>query len=992
LEENRDKYGKKIRINSIFVGSFLLLASLFGLILISEEVSAAGEGVTIESPTEGMMIYGSTMDLNLTFTNFVLNPSFGSPNVANEGHWHLYINDVMSGMYAVEDLELTDLPAGNHEIEVELVNNDHSSLDPKVSDIVNITVVHPMIEITHPMDGHIQYKNDLDVHVMIENFTMNASAIGMDNMAGEGHYHIYINGGLVGPYTDMMTMLNDLPAGTHELKVELVNNDHSSLDPMVMDMVSFTIVDKIPSIMLKMPMDGHIQYTDDLMVEVMIENFTMNASAIGMDNMPGEGHYHIYINDGLVGPYTDLMVLIEDLPDGMHMMKVELVNNDHSPLVPPVYDMADFTIWNTNTMIDITHPMDNSILYKNDLELYVMIENFTMNASAIGMDNMAGEGHYHIYINDILVGPYTDMMVMLNDLPAGDHVLKVQLVNNDHTPIYPIAMDMIHFTIVEEIPMIKLLKPMNGTISYGGMLHVEVMIENFTMNESAIGMDNMPGEGHWHLYINENLVGPYTTMKVVLSDLPAGDHILKVELRNNDHSMLHGPMDHFMDMAHFTIVETLPMVHIMHPMNGSLIYSDQIDIHVDIENFTLNGSAIGMMNMEGEGHYHVYINDALIGPYNETMLTLTDLPAGDHVLKVVLVNNDHSYISPMVMDMVHFTLSDDRPMIEIMKPDDEAYFYGGELMVEVSVDGFLMNGSAIGGNNTAGEGHWHLYINGDLIGPYTGSMVTLTDLPAGYHELKVMLVNNDHSPVMPYAMDMVMFHLLSIPTIEITSPDNGTNIEGTSLSLEVEVMNFMLNSSAIGGENMAGEGHYHIYVNDDLIGPYTDLMVTLSDLPAGDHVLKVELRNNDHSEIGVVAMDMLYFTISPPPMEIEVSFGPVLMDGDPVEGAMVEIMSGDMEYSGTTDENGIVNFTVPAEWIGESINYTVTKDGYDDIEGTGTVGDNSISVSGDIELEKEDDDDPTMIWIIILVLVVLVAIALFVMMRSKGKDDLDEEE
>jgi hypothetical protein len=541
--------------------------------------------------------------------------------------------------------------------------------------------------------------------------------------------------------------------------------------------------------------------------------------------------------------------------------------------------------------------------------------------------------------------------------------------------------------------MIKLVKPMNGTISYGGMLEVEVMIHNFTMNASAIGMDNMAGEGHWHLYINDNLIGPYTDMMTVLKDLPAGDHVIKVELRNNDHSMLYGPMDHFMDMAHFTIVEEHPMIHIMHPMNGSMIYSDTLDIHVDIMNFTLNGSAVGGMNMAGEGHYHIYINDVLIGPYNETMVTLTDLPAGDHVLKVVLVNNDHSHISPMVMDMVHFTLSDDRPMIEILKPMDEAYFYGGELMVEVSIDGLLMNASAIGGNNTLGEGHWHLYINGDLIGPYTGSMVTLTGLPAGHHELKVMLVNNDHTPVMPNAMDMVMFHLLPVPTIEITSPANGTVIEGTSLDLEVAITDFIMNSSAIGGTNMAGEGHYHIYINGDLVGPYTDMMVTLEDLPAGDHVLKVELRNNDHSVIGVEAMDMISFTISPPPEDIEITFGPVLSDGEPLEGAMVEIMSGSMKYEATTDENGIATFTVPAEWVDQTIDYKVMKDGYEDLEGSGEVGETSITVSGDIEVDEESDDpDNTFVYILVILIALIVVVAIFFMLRSKGKDeDMMEE-
>lgn len=994
MKENELKNEKERRIGALLLTSFLILAALIGLTLVAEEASAAGEMVTIDNPTEGMTLYGGIMDLNLTVTNFVLDPSaIGQANVPGEGHWHLYINDQLMGPYAVEDIQLTDLPAGDHKIEVELVNNDHSSLDPKVSDVVNITVAYPMIHLMHPMEGQIQYKDSLDLHVMVENFTMNESAVGQDiHTPGEGHYHIFINSELVGPETDMMVLLEDLPAGNHMIEVELVNNDHSSLVPKAYDMANFTIVDANPEIMLKYPMHGQINYNDDMEVEVMISNFTMNASAIGMEKMVSEGHYHIYINDVLVGPYTDMMVLLEDLPAGDHVMKVELVNNDHSPLIPPAYDMADFTIVNSVPSIEILSPMDDSILYKDSLDLEVSIMGLEMNASAIGGENMVGEGHYHIYINDALVGPFTDTMVTLEDLPAGDHILKVQLNNNDHTPVIPEVIDMIEFTIVGDIPTIMIESPVNGTVIYDDMLQLEVNVTNFILNSTSIGLSNVAGEGHYHLYINDELIDPYTDMMVLLTELPAGDHVLKVELSNNDHSTLMGDMEMFMDMIHFTISEIRPEIHIMHPMDMGVYYSDSLDVHVDIMNFTMNGSAIGGDNMIGEGHYHIYINDVLVGPFNETMVTLTDLPAGDHVLKVAIVNNDHSYIHPMVMDMVHFTLSDSRPMIDIVKPMDGDFFYGGDLTVEVSIDGFLMNASAIGGNNTVGEGHWHLYINGDLIGPYTSSIVALNDLPAGHHELKVMLVNNDHSPVMPEAMDMLMFHLLPVPAIEITSPENGTVIEGTTLELEVEVTDFILSASAVGEANMAGEGHYHIYINDDLVGPYTDLMVMLEDLPAGDHVLKVELKNNDHSGIGVEAMDMLYFTISIPPTDITVTFGPVLFDGEPLEGATVMIMSGEMEYEATTGQNGIATFTLPADWEGGSVDYVVVKDGYKDLEGSGTIGMDSISVTGDVEMEEEEEEDQMFIWIILIVLVIVVVIAIFIMMRSKGKEDQYIEE
>jgi hypothetical protein len=504
-------------------------------------------------------------------------------------------------------------------------------------------------------------------------------------------------------------------------------------------------------------------------------------------------------------------------------------------------------------------------------------------------------------------------------------------------------------------------------------------------------MANMAGEGHYHIYINDALVGPYSELTVMLGDLPAGDHVLKVELVNNDHSPLMPPA---MDMAQFTLLEQRPSIMISDPMDGAVLYRDSLDLQVMVENFTLNASAIGMDPMVGEGHYHIYINDVLVGPYANLSVMFSDLPAGEHVLKVMLVSNDHSPIMPHAMDMVHFTIVNKTPSISIVKPMEGAYFYSDMLHLEVAIDNFMMNTSAVGGNNTIGEGHWHLYLNGNLMGPETDLMVELSGLPAGTHQLRVELRNNDHSPLMPVFMDMVTFTLLDVPTISIVSPENGSSTMGSSLEFEIEVMDFILNSSAVGDANKAGEGHYHVYINDVLVGPYTNLSVTLTDLPAGDHVLKVMLVNNDHSELGIEATDMIHFTLEEEPTEIVIIFGPVLMGGESLGGAMVEVSYMDQMFSGETDENGMVNFTVPAGWSGMEISYLVKKEGYEDLVGTGTVGANgNVQVTDSLELEEEEEAGVDLVIVLVIVVVlVIVLVALVVLMRPRSASKAFDEE
>ena len=996
--DNKDNEKSHHRFRALALTFVLFLYAFAGVLFLSGDSFAAGEPtVEILHPMEGQTVYSSEMVLKLDVQNFILNETaVGEPNVPGEGHYHVYINDVPMGFFAVKNLTLDDLPEGDHNLRVELRNNDHSHLEPSVMDEVNFTIKYPSVKITEPMEGEISYGGMLDYMVEVENFTLNGSAIGDEKMNGEGHYHLYVNDGLIGPYTDLHRRLSDLPAGDHTLKVELRNNDHTPLIPEVYNMVNFTIVEEHPMIMIKEPMDGAIGYGGEFMFKLDVMNFTLNGSAIGMDKVPGEGHYHLYINDALIGPSADMMRTLEDLPAGDHVLKVELRNNDHSQLKPdPIMDSMEFTIVEEMPSIEITMIEDGSVGYGGMLKFGVSVESFTLNGSAIGGEKVPGEGHYHLYVNDGLIGPSVDLMRTLYDLPEGEHVLKVELRHNDHSPLIPPVEDHVMFMIRETQPMIEITSPMNGSVIYWDSLDLEVMVHNFTLNGSAIGMDNMPGEGHYHVYLNDDLVGPYSDSMIELSDLPAGMHHLKVELRNNDHSPLIADTDMISDSIWFTISEDRPMIMIEDPMDGSIIYDDTLHLKVMADNFTMNSSAIGGDTVVGEGHYHIYINGDLMGPYTDMMVNLTDLPAGMHELKVELRNNDHSMIygnSSQLMDSIYFWIVDSDPSISISKPTDGAWFYGSDLEVMVDIDDLMMNSSAIGGNKTPGEGHWHLYINGDLIGPYTEDMVMLSDLPAGHHELKVMLVNNDHTPIMPEAMAMVEFHLLPVPSIEIVSPQNDTTIDRSSLDLVVEVEDFSLNSSAIGGDNMPGEGHYHIYINDELVGPYTDLEVTLSDLPAGVHTLKVELKNNDHSALGVEAMDMIYFTILGEETDVTVNFGPVLKDGDPLAGAEVALIIGGETYTATTDEEGIAEFTLPVSLKGEQFEYAITKDGYEDLEGTGTLeNDGSLSGLGELEVEEEEDDNSTIYLILVIGAVVVIAILLLIVLGSR-KSEKDFEE
>jgi hypothetical protein len=101
--------------------------------------------------------------------------------------------------------------------------------------------------------------------------------------------------------------------------------------------------------------DGGV-YAGNVTVMVLVRNFSI-VNGTGGQNKPGEGHI-VYFKD--VTPPTEPELPVATQPgtfqisaltrctwynvsQGTHTFAVELVNNDNSPLVPPVIDAVDVT-------------------------------------------------------------------------------------------------------------------------------------------------------------------------------------------------------------------------------------------------------------------------------------------------------------------------------------------------------------------------------------------------------------------------------------------------------------------------------------------------------------------------------------------------------------------------------------------------------------------------------------------------------------------------
>ena len=130
----------------------MLLATLFGA-----SCTLIEPAVTIESPEDGTSLPEGNVNISVDVSNFELVDKMGQPNEEGEGHIYYYMDvdppttpgDTAAtdrgSHFATSDTSYTwtDVPQGTHTFAVQLVNNDHTVLDPAATDTIEVSVERP---------------------------------------------------------------------------------------------------------------------------------------------------------------------------------------------------------------------------------------------------------------------------------------------------------------------------------------------------------------------------------------------------------------------------------------------------------------------------------------------------------------------------------------------------------------------------------------------------------------------------------------------------------------------------------------------------------------------------------------------------------------------------------------------------------------------------------------------------------------------------------
>lgn len=183
--------------------------------------------------------------------------------------------------------------------------------------------------------------------------------------------------------------------------------------------------------------------------------------------------------------------------------------------------------------------------------------NHTIAPMSASTDHVAGEGHMHLFVDDVRIGRIYSEWVHVADLAPGDHEIRVELSANNHSQL-----------TLDGEPIDQTVSVTQGEaaaghahgagaephIVSGDGLVPGVSIQVFEDPKSGWNINTVPsefelapwnastdfveGEGHMHLYIDGRKITRLYGEWYHLGDLTDGDHEIRVELSGNDHQPL----------------------------------------------------------------------------------------------------------------------------------------------------------------------------------------------------------------------------------------------------------------------------------------------------------------------------------------------------------------------------------------------------------------------------------------------------------------------
>lgn len=223
--------------------------------------------------------------------------------------------------------------------------------------------------------------------------------------------------------------------------------------------------------------------------------------------------------------------------------------------------------------------------------------------------------------------------------------------------------------------------------------------------------------------------------------------------------------------------------------------------------------------------------------------------------------------------------------IQILAPATNTMVTGDTVAVKIAIKNLTMNCAWAGTPPRAGIGHWHLLLDGGLVNMECGTAAVLSmqNVTPGKHTIVAMLAANDHSAIAGKAAmatttftykpahalpALAAYHAPGKPSITIAAPNNNATV-GEHFKVVLDWANVRLSCALMGKANVAGYGHWHLFVDSLKQGLATMLDMGCSHgytaftdgLTPGKHTLYAVLADNLHAPIAGAAVASMSFNV-----------------------------------------------------------------------------------------------------------------------------------
>ncbi len=187
-----------------------------------------------------------------------------------------------------------------------------------------------------------------------------------------------------------------------------------------------------------------------------------------------------------------------------------------------------------------------------------------------------------------------------------------------------------------------------------------------------------------------------------------------------------------------------------------------VNVQIIPTGFYFTPESVNADHVDGEGHAHVYVNGVKLGRVYTEWIHLPGLEPGEHNIAVTLNANTHADYTSNGLPVIA------TKAVTVPEPDDHhgqghsGHAAGIETATSMSVqisaepdsvsganvfitvDGFEFSPKDVNEDHVDGEGHAHVYVDGEKIGRVYGSAIHLGHLSEGMHEIRVALNANTH--------------------------------------------------------------------------------------------------------------------------------------------------------------------------------------------------------------------------------------------------------